>query len=157
MSARGGGARVRLRPLRASDATVYAAWMADDELRELTGTEEPLTEDDVIGAARLAEADEGVAAFVVLTADGDGAEGSAEWTMVGDVNIRMNDPDDPRRAEVDVMVAERSARRKGVAAAAVRAALAHGTQRMGAGSFVAKVRGWPGWTGGAWARGSAAC
>jgi len=45
--------------------------------------------------------------------------------MVGDVNLFWNDHDDANTAEIEVMVAERSCRRKGVASEALQLFMAY--------------------------------
>lgn len=93
---------VVLRPLEVGDAEAYARWMQDAELRELTGSE-PLTADDMRRVASAAAADPATAAFLIAV-PALAAELPPEG-LVGDVNVRLNDADEPRRAELDVMVA----------------------------------------------------
>ena len=47
--------------------------------------------------------------------------------MAGDVNVFFNDPDDPHKCEIDVMIAEAKFRRKGFGYEAVRLMIAYGT------------------------------
>lgn len=59
--------------------------------------------------------------------------------MAGDVNFFLNDLDDPRAAEVEVMVAEPASRRKGIAREALGMFLAWGRAELGLTRFVAKI------------------
>ena len=48
--------------------------------------------------------------------------------MVGDVNLFFNDLDDPTVAEVEIMIAEPSCRRKGLAVEALKLFLYYGAR-----------------------------
>jgi hypothetical protein len=51
--------------------------------------------------------------------------------MAGDVNLYVNDPEDPTTVEIEVMVAELGCRRKGIACEAVTLMMAFAVQRLG--------------------------
>lgn len=51
--------------------------------------------------------------------------------MAGDVNLYINDPEDSKTAEIEVMVAELGSRRKGIAKEAVALMMAFAVQRLG--------------------------
>ena len=59
--------------------------------------------------------------------------------MVGDVNLFFNDLDDPTVAEVEIMIAEPSCRRKGLAVEALKLFLYYGATHHGVTRFYAKI------------------
>ena len=50
--------------------------------------------------------------------------------MVGDVNLYWNDYDEPNTAEIEVMVAEKQSRRKGLAQEALTLFMAYATTEL---------------------------
>lgn len=50
--------------------------------------------------------------------------------MAGDVNMFWNDHDDERMVEIEVMVAEKESRRKGIAQEAVELCMAYGVHHL---------------------------
>ncbi|PON63591.1 FkbH domain containing protein [Parasponia andersonii] len=60
--------------------------------------------------------------------------------MVGDVNVYMNDPDDPQLAEIEIMIAESKCRGKGVGKESVLIMMAFAVQNLGIHIFRAKIR-----------------
>mmetsp|Transcript_18579 Transcript_18579/g.56092 ORF Transcript_18579/g.56092 Transcript_18579/m.56092 type:complete len:113 (-) Transcript_18579:1001-1339(-) len=59
--------------------------------------------------------------------------------MAGDVNLFFNDPDEPTTAEIEVMIAERASRRKGLAGEAIRMLMAYGATDLGVKKYRAKI------------------
>ena len=134
------GAQCALVPYRAEHVEAYHAWMESAELREATASER-LTRAEEEAMQREWAADEGKATFIILDparpdTPGTGRHGGA---MAGDVNFFLNDRDDPRAAEVEVMVAEPASRRKGIAREALEMFLAWGRVELGLTRFVAKI------------------
>ena len=134
------GARCALVPYRAEHVAAYHAWMESAELRAATASER-LTRAEEEAMQREWAADEGKATFIILDparpdTPGTGRHGGA---MAGDVNFFLNDRDDPRAAEVEVMVAEPASRRKGIAREALEMFLAWGRVELGLTRFVAKI------------------
>nr|ADK92874.1 RimL/acetyltransferase-domain protein [Hypericum perforatum] len=60
-------------------------------------------------------------------------------TMVGDVNIYMNDLDDPQLAEVEIMIAEPKSRGKGLGKETVLMMMAYAVQNLGIHVFRSKI------------------
>ena len=62
--------------------------------------------------------------------------------MAGDVNLYLGryEDDDPTEAEIEIMVAEPSARRKGIATEALQLMMAYGVEVLGLRRFVAKIK-----------------
>lgn len=50
--------------------------------------------------------------------------------MVGDVNLFLNDADEPTQAEIEIMIAEKGSRRKGLAQEAVTLFMAYAVKHL---------------------------
>ncbi|KAI3928483.1 hypothetical protein MKW98_024084 [Papaver atlanticum] len=59
--------------------------------------------------------------------------------MVGDVNIYMNDLDDPQMAEIEIMIAEPKSRGKGLGKEAVLMMMAFAVKNLSIQSFRVKI------------------
>eukprot|EP01050_Picozoa_sp_SAG11_P020888 SAG11_NODE_3608_length_2343_cov_1.882799_2_plen_243_part_00 len=155
--------KVRLVPYRAHHVARYHAWMEDEWLREMTASER-LTLEEEHQMCRSWRTDEDKLTFIVLdrstpaavasacgAQEGAGctqqcAAGEGTYAMVGDVNLFFNswllEEGEPahRAAEVEVMIAEPCARRKGLAAEALWLLLAYSVEALGVERFVAKIK-----------------
>jgi len=60
-------------------------------------------------------------------------------SMVGDVNLFLNDPEDRTVAEIDVMIAEPGSRGQGLGEETVSLMMGYGADRLGVRLFVAKI------------------
>jgi hypothetical protein len=103
------GKRVVLVPYMAEHVPKYHQWMQDSALLEATGSE-PLSLEQEYEMQLSWTQDPNKRTFIVLDKDfvkGDLAHGQPHVeAMTGDVNIYMNDVDDPKVAEVEIMIAE---------------------------------------------------
>jgi hypothetical protein len=90
-------------------------------------------------AAAAATAAAAAAATAAVAAAAAAAAAVAIDTCAGDVNIFLNDPDDRSTAEVEVMVAEPSSRRRGLAHEALSLFMAFAVCHLGVTRFCAKV------------------
>lgn len=81
--------------------------------------------------------------FIILEGGGGGgplSPGEAEEArMIGDVNMFWNDYDDESRVEIEVMIAEKSCRRKGYAREAVTLMMMYGVSSLGVTGYTAKI------------------
>ena len=169
------GSRLVLVPYRLHHVPKYHAWMQDEQLRELTGSELLSTEEEV-DMCRSWASDEDKATFILLDIDilrkrfaideeaAQGAPRSADAAaavfarlsesdaatrhaaevdaMVGDVNFFLHpgweggevgedgEEDEREGAEMEIMIAEPAARRKGFASEAVRMMMLFGVRGM---------------------------
>ncbi|XP_054815376.1 uncharacterized protein LOC129315584 isoform X1 [Prosopis cineraria] len=103
------GEKVILVPYTEAHVPKYHQWMQDPSLLEATGSE-PLTLDQEYQMQLSWSQDPDKQTFIVLDKDlvvGEFTHGEPHVeAMVGDVNIFMNDLDDPQMAEIEIMIAE---------------------------------------------------
>lgn len=112
------GSSVALVPYRRRFVPRYHAWMKDPWIREMTASE-PLSLEEEYAMQRSWRDDSKKLTFIVMDAAHPGALKGEIDAMAGDVNLFFNDRDDPKVAEVEVMIAEEGCRRRGMATAAV--------------------------------------
>ena len=124
------GSRVRLAPYLRAHIDRYHAWMQDEELLRLTCSE-PLSLEEETANQRSWRDDENKVTFIVCALDSVTAEDDLTAGMCGDVNAFLsaaeeNEDDDdaakiiareeePLFAEIEIMIAEPSRRRGGLA------------------------------------------
>ena len=132
------GRRCVLVPYKEKYVERYHAWMQDEELLALTASER-LTLDEEFENQRSWRDDATKLTFIVLDRAQcfQGDDRFPVGAMVGDVNAFLTVPDEPRAAEVDVMVPER--RRRGFGGEAVRLLLRYGREALHLETFVAKI------------------
>jgi RimJ/RimL family protein N-acetyltransferase len=104
------GERVVLAPYDPEHVPQYHEWMQDTEIQILTASE-PLTLEEEYAMQRRWAEDPDKVTFIVLDRSRGGLELNALDMMAGDVNLFI-DADDRTSAEVEVMIAEASSRRK---------------------------------------------
>ncbi|KAJ7143127.1 GNAT domain-containing protein [Mycena crocata] len=138
------GKKVVLVPYLPEHVPKYHTWMQDEELRELTASE-PLSLEEEFKMQRKWHLDNDKLTFIVCARpDSDALELGpfapndpriSSLAMIGDVNIFLHDspsngnPDDGDDfyAEVEVMIADREYRRKGLAFEALQLMLGYAT------------------------------
>lgn len=130
----------------------YHVWMQDPQLLLMTASE-PLTIEEEYAMQRSWKDDADKCTFIVLSNCSssrasrrfdDSSEEEASVTdeicsMVGDVNLFLNDPEDRTVAEIDVMIAEPGSRRQGLGEETVSLMMGYGADRLGVRLFVAKI------------------
>ncbi|KAK4716422.1 hypothetical protein R3W88_014760 [Solanum pinnatisectum] len=111
------GEKVILVPYMREHVPKYHEWMQDPLLLQATGSE-PLTLQQEYEMQLSWTQDPLKQTFIVLDRElivGNFTHGEPHVeAMVGDVNIYMNDLDDPQMAEVEIMIAEPKSRGKGL-------------------------------------------
>ncbi|KAJ8899289.1 hypothetical protein K2173_018263 [Erythroxylum novogranatense] len=136
------GEKVILVPYMEPHVPKYHQWMQDPALLQATGSE-PLSIEDEYRMQLSWTQDPLKRTFIILDKDlveGDFVHGQPHVeAMVGDVNIYLNDLDDPQMAEVEIMIAESKSRGKGFGKEAVKMMMAFAIQCTRIRVFRAKI------------------
>ncbi|CAA7047178.1 unnamed protein product [Microthlaspi erraticum] len=136
------GKRVVLVPYMAEHVPRYHNWMQDEELLQATGSE-PLSLEQEYEMQISWTQDPNKRTFIVLDKDfikEDLLHGEPHVeAMTGDVNIYMNDVDDPKVAEVEIMIAEPGSRGKGLGKESVLMMMAYAVKNLEIHKFTAKI------------------
>ncbi|VVB05499.1 unnamed protein product [Arabis nemorensis] len=136
------GKRVVLVPYMADHVPKYHHWMQDSALLQATGSE-PLSLEQEYEMQISWTRDPNKRTFIVLDKDfikGELAHGEPHvQAMTGDVNIYMNDADDPKVAEVEIMIAEPRSRGKGLGKESVLMMMAYAVKNLEIHKFTAKI------------------
>ncbi|KAK3251906.1 hypothetical protein CYMTET_38772 [Cymbomonas tetramitiformis] len=108
------GKSVILTPYVSEHVEQYHKWMQDPFLQEMTASEPLSIEEEYDNQKSWREDDEKLT-FIILDRESE--------SMIGDVNLFITENEDSAEVwngEVEIMIAEESARRKGVATEAIR-------------------------------------
>ncbi|GMH10997.1 hypothetical protein Nepgr_012838 [Nepenthes gracilis] len=136
------GEKLILVPYMKEHVPKYHLWMQDPTLLQATGSE-PLTLDQEYDMQLSWIQDPNKRTFIVLDKQlitGDFVHGKPHVeAMVGDVNIYMNDLDDPKLAEIEIMIAEPKSRGKGLGKESVLMMMAFAVENLGIHTFRAKI------------------
>lgn len=136
------GGRVILVPYMKEHVPKYHEWMQDPALLQATGSE-PLTLDQEYQMQLTWTQDPNKQTFIVLDkqlAVGEFNHGRPHVeAMVGDVNLYMNDLDDPQMAEIEIMIAEPKSRGKGLGKESALMMMAFAVENLGIHIFRAKI------------------
>ncbi|MDP2439192.1 MAG: GNAT family N-acetyltransferase, partial [archaeon] len=125
------GERVVLTKYLAAHVPQYNAWMQDPALQEMTASE-PLSLEEELDLQEDWEADPKKWIFIVL-------DKTDSLKMVGDVNLFLHPYLQPHEAELLVMIAEPSARRKGLASEAISLMMGFARQHLTITRFIVKI------------------
>ncbi|KAL5581717.1 hypothetical protein UlMin_014159 [Ulmus minor] len=136
------GEKVILVPYMEEHVPKYHEWMQDPALLQATGSE-PLTLQQEYQMQLSWNQDPLKRTFIVLDKRlvvGEFVHGdSRAEAMIGDVNIYMNDPDDPQMAEIEIMIAESKCRGKGLGKESVLMMMAFAVEDLEIHVFRAKI------------------
>lgn len=120
----------------------YHDWMKDPALLSATGSD-PLTLDQEYEMQLSWTQDPNKRTFIVLDKQlilGDFLHGQSHIeAMVGDVNIYMNDLEDPLLAEIEIMIADPKSRGKGLGKETVLMMMTFAVENLGIHMFRAKI------------------
>ncbi|KAL9319540.1 hypothetical protein ACSQ67_011379 [Phaseolus vulgaris] len=136
------GEKVILVPYMEDHVPKYHQWMKDPSLLQATASE-PLTLQEEYRMQLSWFQDPTKETFIVLDKDlvvGQFSHGQPHLeAMVGDVNLFMNDLDDPHVAEVEIMIAEQKSRRKGLGKESVLMMITFAIEKLGINIFRTKI------------------
>ncbi|OWF37494.1 N-acetyltransferase 9-like protein [Mizuhopecten yessoensis] len=119
----------------------YHQWMQSKELQQLTASE-PLSLEEEYQMQQSWRQDEDKCTFIILDLAIYSPSGKDEdeiSAMVGDVNLFFNDEDNKHSAEIEIMIAEPSARRKGFGKETLLCMMQYGVQTLKVQEFTAKI------------------
>jgi RimJ/RimL family protein N-acetyltransferase len=131
------GETVVLVPYRKKYVEKYFKWLQDPWIREMTASEE-CTLDEEYAAQEAWSSDPKKLTFIVLDASVESASLESADAAVGDVNLIL-DACDSKVAEILVMIAEPTCRRRGFAVAAVSLMMFFARTRLGIQRFFCKI------------------
>ncbi|WJX39312.1 hypothetical protein P8452_26866 [Trifolium repens] len=136
------GKKVILVPYMEPHVPKYHQWMQDPSLLEATASE-PLSLEQEYQMQLSWSRDLNKETFIVLDKDllvGTFSHGQPHVeAMVGDVNIFMNDLNNPQIAEVEIMIAEQTSRGKGLGKESVLIMMAFAIEKLGIKTFQVKI------------------
>ncbi|GMY09705.1 N-acetyltransferase 9-like protein isoform X2 [Fagus crenata] len=137
------GKKVIMVPYMEAHVPKYHEWMLDPALLQATASE-PLTLDQEFQMQLTWTQDPNKQTFIVLDKEmvvGEFIHGDphVKVTMVGDVNLYLNDLDDPNVAEIEIMIAETKSRGKGLGKESVLLMMAFAVENLGIRIFRAKI------------------
>lgn len=138
------GKEVTLVPYRKHHVARYHEWMCSPELLEATASE-ALSLEEEYEMQQSWRDDEKKVTFILLRGGQNGVEGGDAVAnnegirMLGDVNLFLNDYNDPCNAEIEIMVAESGQRRRGYAREALKLMMAFGMETLSLHRFYAKI------------------
>ncbi|KAI9362496.1 N-acetyltransferase 9-like protein [Zopfochytrium polystomum] len=135
-------ARCVLVPYSREHVENYNRWMQSPFLLEMTASE-PLTLNEEYEMQQSWLNDEKKCTFIIQSPDFtenlSGLSRTDLGGMVGDVNLYLNDHDDPKRAEIEIMIAEPTMRRRKLGYTALRLMIRYAFEVLGITSLMAKI------------------
>lgn len=133
------GSSVVLVPYAKKFVEKYHMWMTDPYLQEATASE-PLSLEEEYAMQLSWRYDAKKCTFIILAIGSDSTDTFQELdSMVGDVNLFMNDYENAFNAEIEVMVADPRYRRRGLASDALKLMIFYGTNQLKLTRFFAKI------------------
>ena len=137
------GEKVRLVPYKRKFVEKYHNWMQDAFLQEMTASE-PLTLEGEYEMQASWREDSSKCTFILLDnlphpESCDSSVDNEISAMIGDVNMFLNDHDDPTVAELEIMIAETSSRGKGMGKEAVLLMMHYGLTVLNLTKFYVKI------------------
>ncbi|CAF4624473.1 unnamed protein product [Rotaria sp. Silwood1] len=106
------GRTILLVPYGKHHVKKYHTWMENEEIQELTASL-PLSIDKEYEMQQTWLNDKDKCTFIILSKELFDRTHDEIESMIGDVNLFLNDPDDVHCGEIEIMIAEVSARHKG--------------------------------------------
>lgn len=133
------GRNVILVPYKEKHVKRYHEWMQSAELRYFTGSE-MLTLEEEFQMQRRWHQDQDKCTFIVLDKVAFLQNGDEIEAMIGDTNLFFNEPDQPKTAEVEIMIADVTYRGKRRGWEAIILMLLYGIDKLHTNRFKAKIK-----------------
>lgn len=145
------GSTVDLVPYEVKFVERYHQWMQDAFLLDMTASE-PLTIEEEYEMQKSWREDPDKCTFILLSKNNptDEVGDNEVWRMIGDVNLFVSErfyewvgedqvERQEKNAEIDIMVAEKTSRGRGIGTEAVKLMLWFGVRNLGISRFFAKI------------------
>lgn len=133
------GHKIILVPYKFHHVTKYHKWMENEGLRQQTASERLTLEEEY----KMQETwlnDDDKCTFIILDRKlYEESDQDEVHSMVGDVNLFLNDVENQQKAEVEVMIAETTSRGRGLGKESVLAMIFYGTEFLNVKEFSAKI------------------
>lgn len=113
--------------------------MKDEELLELTASE-PLSLTEEYEMQKSWFEDNDKCTFIILDMESMDKTGNETDAMIGDVNLYLNDQDNPKAAEIEIMIAEPKHRSMGKGKEALFLMMRYGIETLNLEKFTAKIK-----------------
>jgi len=137
------GEKVVLVPYVSDHVAKYHDWMEDPEIQRLTGSDR-LALDQEYEMQKEWERDVNKCTFIILSREVLERTQDEVESMIGDTNLYLDvvyeESESNATAEIEIMIAEPSARRKGYATEALQLMLQFGQCSLGKTKFLAKIK-----------------
>ncbi|XP_041364872.1 N-acetyltransferase 9-like protein isoform X2 [Gigantopelta aegis] len=137
------GSKVLLVPYKRHHVLKYHKWMQSEELQTLTASE-PLSLEEEYDMQKKWQEDEDKCTFIVLDLlkykNGQKKQEDNEIdSMIGDVNLFLNDVSNRKNAEIEIMIAEETYRGKGLGKEALLSMMRYGVEVLHLDRITAKI------------------
>ncbi|XP_053995134.1 N-acetyltransferase 9-like protein isoform X3 [Hylaeus volcanicus] len=133
------GTNVILVPYKKKHVKRYHEWMKSAELRYFTGSE-ALTLEEEFQMQHRWHQDENKCTFIILEKSIFSATGNEIEAMIGDTNLFFNETDQPRDAEIEIMIADVAYRGKKRGWEALILMLLYGIDTLNVFKYTAKIK-----------------
>lgn len=125
-------------PYEKAHVEIYHKWMEDPDILQATASE-PLSMEKEYEMQESWRDDADKLTFIVLSAEKIEEGKSEHDSMIGDVNLFLNDPEDDQAGEIEVMIADHDSRKKGCATEAVKLMMGFCYDKIHISRFIAKI------------------
>ncbi|XP_033197367.1 uncharacterized protein LOC117160609 [Bombus vancouverensis nearcticus] len=133
------GSNVILVPYKKKHVERYHEWMKSAELRYFTGSE-MLTLEEEFQMQQRWHQDQDKCTFIILEKTVFTTSGNEIEAMIGDTNLFFNESDQPNTAEVEIMIANVTYRRKKRGWEAMILMLLYGISVLNVTKYIAKIK-----------------
>ncbi|XP_012165214.1 N-acetyltransferase 9-like protein isoform X2 [Bombus terrestris] len=133
------GSNVILVPYKKKHVERYHEWMKSAELRYFTGSE-MLTLEEEFQMQKRWHQDQDKCTFIILEKTAFTTSGNEIEAMIGDTNLFFNESDQPNTAEVEIMIANVTYRRKKRGWEAMILMLLYGISVLNVTKYIAKIK-----------------
>ena len=130
--------KVELVPYQKKYVEKYHLWMTNQYLLDMTASD-PLTLEEEYDMQQSWRDDQKKLTFIILIKNDETNSKTEIDRMAGDINLFLNDYDDDKNAEIDIMIAEEKYRRGGLAKETLYLMMNYGIKTLGIHRFYAKI------------------